>query len=248
MSGEGGDGKERRRMVRPPTAGETTGRSTPKRLKAAKKHSTSSQAWLERQLNDPYAAAARAQGYKSRAAFKLIELDDRLGLLKPGARVIDLGCAPGGWIQVALERHAGKVVGVDLLPIDPIGAAVILQDDFNDPECSDRLLEHLNGPPDLILSDMAPNTTGHRKTDHLRIIGLVESAADFAISTLPPGGSFVAKAFQGGETAGVIKLLKAHFGDVRHIKPKSSRTDSSEVYLVARGLKSTEEGLPQGGR
>ena len=245
MSGQGGDGGERRRMVRPPSGGEITGRSTPKRLKTAKKHSTSSQAWLERQINDPYAAAARAQGYRSRAAFKLIELDDRLHLLRKGFRIIDLGCAPGGWIQVALQRGAGAVVGVDLLAIEPIGAAVILQDDFNDPDCADRLLRHLDGPPDIILSDMAPNTTGHRKTDHLRIIGLVETAADFAIRTLRPGGVFVAKAFQGGETAGVIKLLKAHFAQVRHIKPKSSRTDSSEVYLVATGFRPTDEGLSQ---
>ncbi len=234
----------RRRMVRQPTAGETAGRNVPKRLKTAKRHTPSSQAWLERQINDPYAAAARAKGYRSRAAFKLIEIDDRLHILHRGVRVIDLGCAPGGWTQVAVERGAGVVVGVDLLPIEPIGTAIILQDDFNDPGCADRLMAQLGGPPDLMLSDMAPNTTGHRKTDHLRIIGLVEAAADFAIGVLKPGGTFVAKAFQGGETAGVIKLLKAHFADVRHIKPKASRTESSEVYLVATGFKGRDEGLP----
>ncbi len=228
-----GEDTGRKRMVRPPTAGEATGRSAPKRLKTAKQHSPSSQAWLERQINDPFAAKARAKGYRSRAAFKLIEVDDRHHVLRRGGRVIDLGCAPGGWIQVALERGASKVVGIDLLRIDPLPPAVILQGDFTETGCEDQLIEALGGPPDVVLSDMAPNTMGHRKTDHLRIIGLVETAADFAIRTLPPGGAFVSKAFQGGETAGVLKLLKAHFADVRHVKPKSSRADSSEVYLVA---------------
>ena len=229
--------RPRRRMVRTPTAGEETGRSQPKRLKTAKRHSASSQAWLERQINDPFAAKARAQGYRSRAAFKLIEIDERFHLLGRGARVIDLGCAPGGWIQVALERHAATVVGIDLLAIEPLPPAVILQGDFTDPGCDEALLAPLGGAPDLVLSDMAPNTMGHRQTDHLRIIGLVEAAADFAIATLKPGGAFVSKAFQGGETAGVIKLLRAHFADVRHIKPKSSRSESAEVYLVATGFK-----------
>ena len=227
----------RRRMVRLPTAGESAGRNVPKRLKTAKRHDASSQAWLERQINDPFAAEARAKGYRSRAAFKLIEIDDRVHLLKRGARVLDLGCAPGGWIQVANQRGAGAVAGVDLLPLDPLPPAIIVQGDFTEPGMGERLVELLGGAPDLVLSDMAPNTTGHRQTDHLRIIGLVEAAADFAIQVLKPGGAFVAKAFQGGETAEVLKLLKAHFGEVRHIKPKASRSESAEVYLVATGLR-----------
>ena len=227
----------RRRMTRLPTAGESAGRNVPKRLKTAKRHDASSQAWLERQINDPFAAEARAKGYRSRAAFKLTEIDDRLHLLKRGVRVLDLGCAPGGWIQVAIQRGAGAVVGVDLLAIDPLPPAIIVQGDFTEPGMGEKLAELLGGPPDVVLSDMAPNTTGHRQTDHLRIIGLVEAAADFAIEVLRPGGAYVAKAFQGGETAEVLKLLRAHFADVRHIKPKASRTESAEVYLVATGLK-----------
>ena len=226
----------RRRLVRLPTAGESAGRNVPKRLKTAKRHDASSQAWLERQINDPFAAEARAKGYRSRAAFKLIEIDDRLHLLKKGARVLDLGCAPGGWIQVANQRGASAVAGVDLLPLDPLPPAIIVQGDFTEPGMGERLVELLGGAPDMVLSDMAPNTTGHRQTDHLRIIGLVEAAAEFAIQVLKPGGAFVAKAFQGGETAEVLKLLKARFGEVRHIKPKASRSESAEVYLVAIGL------------
>ena len=223
-------------MVRPPDAGQASGRGSPKRLKTAKRHTASSQAWLERQINDPFAAEARARGYRSRAAFKLSEIDDRFHLLRKGARVLDLGCAPGGWIQVALERGAGVVAGVDLLPVEPLPPAIIVQGDFTEPGCGEALVERLGGAPDLVLSDMAPNTTGHRQTDHLRIIGLVEAAADFAISVLKPEGAFVAKAFQGGETASVLKLLRVHFADVRHVKPKASRAESSEVYLVATGF------------
>ncbi len=231
------EGAGRRRMVRPPTAGQASGRGAPKRLKAATQHSPSSQAWLERQLNDPFAAAARVHGYRSRAAFKLTELDDRFHLISKDARVIDLGCAPGGWVQVALERGAGSVVGVDLLSIDPIPPAQIIVSDFTYPGCGERLVGLLGGRPDIVLSDMAPNTMGHKQTDHLRIVALVEAAADFAIGVLPHGGAFVAKAFQGGETQSVLKLLKSRFTDVRHVKPKASRADSSEVYLVATGFK-----------
>ncbi len=231
------DEEGRRRMSRLPVAGQAAGRGVPKRLKTAKKHSPSSQAWLERQLNDPYAAEARARGYRSRAAFKLVEIEERLHLLRRGARVLDLGCAPGGWLQLAIERGVETIVGVDLLAIDPVPPAIIVQGDFTEPGMGERLVELLGGPPDLVLSDMAPNTMGHRQTDHLRIIGLVEAAADFAIGVLRPGGAFVAKAFQGGETAGVMKLLRAHFAEVRHIKPKSSRSESAEVYLVATDLR-----------
>jgi exopolyphosphatase / guanosine-5'-triphosphate,3'-diphosphate pyrophosphatase len=225
------------RMVRPPSGGDPAGRGFGARLKTADKRSLSSQQWLERQLNDPFVKAAHAKGYRSRAAFKLTEIDDRFHLLKRGARVIDLGCAPGGWLQVAVERGAGAVAGVDLLPVDPIAGAGIIQADFTDPGVGERLVEMIGGPPDLVLSDMAPNTSGHRQTDHLRIVGLIEAAADFAVRRLRPGGAFVAKAFQGGETAEAIRTLKASFADVRHVKPKASRADSAEVYLVATDLK-----------
>lgn len=227
----------RKRMVKPPTGGTEAGRSKPARLKTAKMRTPSQQAWLERQINDPFAAKARAHGYRSRAAYKLTEIDDRLRLLKPGARVVDLGVAPGGWTQVAIERGVTHVVGVDLLPVDPLPPAHILQMDFTDPACGPKLIELLGGPPDVVLSDMAPNTVGHRQTDHLRIIGLIEAAAEFAVQVLKPGGAFVAKAFQGGETGVLIGELKRHFAEVRNVKPKASRADSSEIYLVATGFK-----------
>jgi 23S rRNA (uridine2552-2'-O)-methyltransferase len=227
----------RKRMVRAPTGGLEGGRPAPKRLKTAKTRTPSSQAWLERQINDPFVAEARAKGYRSRAAFKLLEIDDRLRLIGRGARVVDLGCAPGGWLQVAVERGAGTVVGVDLLPTDPVPGALAFEQDFTDPACGPRLLEALGGPPDLVLSDMAPNTTGHRQTDHLRIVGLIEAAAAFAVDHLRPGGAFVTKAFQGGETGELLALLKHRFAAVRHVKPKASRAESSELYLVATGFK-----------
>jgi 23S rRNA (uridine2552-2'-O)-methyltransferase len=227
----------RKRMVRPPSGGLEEGRGKPARLKTAKDRTPSSQAWLERQINDPFAAKARAHGYRSRAAYKITEIDDRLRLLKPGARVVDLGLAPGGWTQVAIERGVKDIVGVDLLPVDPMPPAHILQMDFTDPACGPKLIELLGGRPDVVLSDMAPNTVGHRRTDHLRIMGLIEAAAEFAIEVLRPGGAFVAKAFQGGETSEVIAQLKRHFTEVKNLKPKASRADSSEVYLVATGFK-----------
>lgn len=228
----------KRRMVRPPTGGnDGVGRGKPARLKTAKGRRPSSQAWLERQINDPFSAEARAQGYRSRAAFKLSEIDDRFKLIRKGSKVIDLGCAPGGWVQIALQRGAGRVIGIDLLPVDPLPPAELVQMDFTDPAAGPLLMEMLGGQPDLVLSDMAPNTVGHRETDHLRIVGLIELAAAFAISVLKPGGSFVAKAFQGGETAQIIRDLKKHFAKVQHVKPKASRADSSEVFLVATGFR-----------
>jgi 23S rRNA (uridine2552-2'-O)-methyltransferase len=224
-------------MVKPPSGGEDAGRAKPVRLKTAKLRTPSSQAWLQRQLNDPFVAEARSKGYRSRAAFKLTEIDDRLRLLKPGVRVVDLGAAPGGWTQVALERGVTAVAGVDLLPVEPLPPAMILEMDFTDPACGPRLIELLGGPADVVLSDMAPNTVGHRQTDHLRIMGLIEAAADFAIEVLKPGGAFIAKAFQGGETGEVMGVLKQNFNDVRNFKPKASRSGSSEVYLVATGFK-----------
>ena len=231
------DPEERRRLVRPPTRGLEAGRGMGQRLKTAEDRSLSSQQWLERQLNDPYVKAAKAKGYRSRAAFKLSEIDDRHHLIRRGMRIVDLGCAPGGWIQVAVQRGASHVVGVDLLAVDPINGAEIILGDFTDPAMGPLLIETLGGAPDIVMSDMAPNTVGHRQTDHLRIVTLIEAAADFAIEVLKPGGTFVTKAFQGGETAEVLRTLKAAFDDVRHVKPKASRADSSEVYLLATAFR-----------
>jgi 23S rRNA (uridine2552-2'-O)-methyltransferase len=227
----------RRRMVRAPTRGGGAGRGESVRVKTAKRRTSSSQAWLARQLNDPFVAAAKAQGYRARAAFKLTEIDDRFHLLRPGVRVVDLGCAPGGWLQVAVQRKAGAVAGVDLLPVEPVAGAEILQMDFTDPACGPLLLERLGGAPDVVLSDMAPNTVGHRITDHLRIAALVEAAIDFAVASLKPGGAFVAKAFQGGQSEELLARLRRHFDQVRFVKPKASRQDSSELFLVAKGFK-----------
>jgi 23S rRNA (uridine2552-2'-O)-methyltransferase len=207
------------------------------RLRTARGRSTASQHWLARQLNDPYVAAAQAQGWRSRAAFKLIELDDRFHLLRPHARVLDLGAAPGGWSQVAVQRGAGQVIGLDLLPIDPVPGVSFLLGDFNDPTMPDRLAGLLGGPADVVLSDMAPNTTGHAATDHLRIMALAELALHFAMQVLVPGGSFVAKVFQGGSEREMLEPMKRHFAVVRHAKPPASRKESSELYVVATGFR-----------
>ncbi|ABQ31211.1 MULTISPECIES: RlmE family RNA methyltransferase [Acidiphilium] len=207
------------------------------RLKAARKHKPSSQKWLLRQLNDPYVAAAKERGFRSRAAFKLIELDEKFGLIGKGARVVDLGAAPGGWTQVALERGASRVVGIDLLDIDPIAGATLIKGDFQDESMETALAEILGGPADVVMSDMAPNTTGHTATDHLRIMGLAELALDFAFKHLAPGGAFVTKLFQGGAQGDMLNLLKRRFAQVRHAKPEASRKDSRELYLVATGYR-----------
>ncbi len=227
----------RKRMVRAPTRGGGAGRGESVRVKTAKRRTLSSQSWLQRQLNDPFVVMAKAQGYRARAAFKLTEIDDRFHVIKPGGRIVDLGCAPGGWLQVAVQRRAGAIAGVDLLPVEPVTGAFILEMDFTDPSCGPMLLDHLGGPPDLVLSDMAPNTVGHRITDHLRIAGLIEAAIEFAVASLRPGGSFVAKAFQGGQTDEIVHRLRQHFSQVRYCKPKASRQDSSELFLVATGFK-----------
>jgi 23S rRNA (uridine2552-2'-O)-methyltransferase len=224
----------RRRMVRAPGRGGDAGRGV--HVRAVRGKTASSKAWIERQLNDDFVRAAKAHGYRSRAAFKLAEIDDRFRLIRPGARVVDLGCSPGGWIQVALERRAGAVVGVDVLPTEPLPGAALLQMDLADPACAAALTDALGGPADVVLSDMAPNTTGHRTTDHLRIVGLIELAMEFAFAVLEPGGAFVAKAFQGGETADLIARLKGQFASVRNVKPRASRAESSEVYIVATGF------------
>jgi 23S rRNA (uridine2552-2'-O)-methyltransferase len=206
-------------------------------LRTARGRTAGSQRWLERQLNDPYVAAARAQGWRSRAAFKLIELDERFHLIAKGARVVDLGAAPGGWSQVAVLRGAGQVVGLDLLPIDAVAGATFLSGDFNDPDMPDRLQALLGGPADLVLSDLAPNTTGHGATDHIRIVALAELALDFAMRVLAPGGGFVAKVFQGGAERQLLTPMKRAFATVRHAKPAASRKESSELYVVATGYR-----------
>jgi 23S rRNA (uridine2552-2'-O)-methyltransferase len=206
-------------------------------VRTAKSRSPASARWLARQLNDPYVAAARQQGWRSRAAFKLLELDEKFKLLRKGVRVLDLGAAPGGWTQVAVKRGAASVLAVDLLPIEPIRGATIIQGDFTDPEMPARLTEALGGGADLVLSDMAPNTTGHAATDHIRIVGLAEMALDFAVQVLTPGGTFVAKVFQGGSEKQVLDVLKRHFAVVRHAKPPASRKESSELYVVAMGFR-----------
>jgi 23S rRNA (uridine2552-2'-O)-methyltransferase len=215
------------------------GRHLATRLKTAKGRSPQSQRWLERQLNDPYVQEARARGFRSRAAFKLEELDARFRLLKPGGRVVDLGAAPGGWTQVAVAKvgERGRVVALDLLPMDPVPGATLLQGDFQD-EAAERAVEAaLGGQADLVLSDMAPNTTGHGATDHLRIMALAELALDFALRVLAPGGAFVAKVFQGGSEKAFLETLKARFAGVRHAKPPASRKDSAELYVVATGFR-----------
>lgn len=202
-----------------------------------KKVKESSRNWLKRQLNDPYVARARAEGYRARAAFKLIELDEKFHFLKRGMRIIDLGAAPGGWAQVAVKRGC-KVVGVDLLPVDPMTGATFFEMDILSPETPGVLLAALGGAPELVLSDMAANTTGHTRTDQIRTGALAEAAAEFAIEHLAPGGAFVTKAFQGGLETGLLTQLKQAFATVKHAKPPASRAESSEVYVVAMGRKS----------
>jgi 23S rRNA (uridine2552-2'-O)-methyltransferase len=215
-----------------------SGRDPGERLKTAKKRTASSARWLSRQINDPYVKKAKAEGYRSRAAYKLAELDERFGLLKGVTRAVDLGIAPGGWSQVVRRRcPKAKVVGIDLLPTDPIEGVTIFQMDFMAAEAPAALEAALDGSPDLVLSDMAANTVGHKQTDHLRTMGLVETAADFAISALAPGGSFVAKVLAGGTDSELLALLKRHFSSVKHAKPPASRKDSSEWYVIAQGFK-----------
>ena len=218
-----------------------SGRDPGERLKTGKKRSASSARWLSRQINDPYVKRAAADGYRSRAAYKLAELDDRFGLLKSATRVVDLGIAPGGWSQVVRKRAPrAAIVGIDLLPTEPIEGVTIYEMDFMADEAPAALESALDGPPDLVLSDMAANTVGHKQTDHLRTMGLVETAADFAIQTLTPGGAFVAKVLAGGTDTDLLALLKRHFTSIKHAKPPASRKDSSEWYVIAQGFKGRE--------
>jgi 23S rRNA (uridine2552-2'-O)-methyltransferase len=213
------------------------------RVKTAKKRKVGSTIWLERQLNDPYVAKARAEGYRSRAAYKLKEIDAKHHLLRKGIRVVDLGAAPGGWSQVAAAATGSTdehplVVGIDYLDMDPITGVVLLKKDFNDEDAPQALIDAMGGhKADLVLSDMAAPTTGHRATDHIRVVQLVELAADFAINVLAPGGAFVAKVFQGGTEHELLAMLKRHFATTLHAKPPASRAESAETYLVAKGFR-----------
>jgi 23S rRNA (uridine2552-2'-O)-methyltransferase len=209
-------------------------------MRRARRRKPSSTQWLSRQLNDPYVAEAHRLGYRSRAAFKLIELDDRFHLLRPGRRVIDLGCAPGGWTQVAVERVGsgrGIVIGIDLAAIAPLPGATLLPGDVRDPDTLDVLRNALGGPVDVVLSDMAPATTGHAATDHLRIVALAEDALDLASQILKPGGAFVAKVFQGGAEGALLEALRRDFAHLRHAKPPASRAESAETYVIALGFR-----------
>lgn len=229
----------KRRWKGPARTGKgTSGRQMSERKVIAHRAKTeSSKRWLERQLQDPYVRKARDEGYRARAAYKLLEIDDKMDLFRRGQRVVDLGCAPGGWMQVALKKGASEVVGIDLLPVDPLEGAHIVQGDINVPEDVARMLEGLTGPPDLVLSDMAANTTGHKQTDHLRTVALVEMAVAFAMDHLAPGGAFCSKVFHGGATRDVLETLKRHFRTVKHIKPPASRAGSPEIFVVAKGFK-----------
>ena len=212
------------------------------RVKTARKRSLSSTLWLQRQLNDPYVAQAKRDGYRSRAAYKLLEIDERYHVLRPGQRVLDLGAAPGGWSQVAArkvgaEAGRGKVIGIDLLPIDPLGGVEFTVLDFLAPDAPERLKALAGGPVDVVLSDMAANTTGHKQTDHIRIVAMAELAIDFACEVLAPGGAFLAKVFQGGTEAELLRRLKTEFTAVHHVKPKASRAGSAELYVLATGFR-----------
>ena len=243
MAGGKGKGGGREHGGRSGDAGSRpTGRRATVRVKTARGRTVSSQRWLQRQLNDPYVAEAKKRGYRSRAAFKLLQLDDQFGFLKPGARVVDLGAAPGGWTQVAVERTraergAGVVVGIDLAPVEPIAGATVLAKDFYDDDAPAMLTDLLGGPADVVLSDMAAAATGDPQVDHLRIMALAEAAHDFARQVLKPGGAFVAKVLRGGTERTLLELLKRDFARVKHVKPDASRADSAEMYVVGTGFR-----------
>ncbi|MEP9375251.1 RlmE family RNA methyltransferase [Aquabacter sp. CN5-332] len=218
------------------------GRPLKVRVKTSRGRTTSQQKWLQRQLNDPYVARAKREGWRSRAAFKLIEMNEKVQLLRRGLRVVDLGAAPGGWSQVAakrigVEEGKGKIVAIDLLEMDPVPGVTFAQMDFLAEDAPQRLMEMLDGPADLVMSDMAANATGHRQTDHLKIVALVELAADFARQVLAPGGAFVAKVIQGGTEGTLLANLKRDFAQVKHLKPAASRADSAELYVLATGFR-----------
>jgi len=219
-----------------------TGRRATVRVKTARGRTVSSQRWLQRQLNDPYVDEAKKRGYRSRAAFKLLQIDDQFGILKPGARIVDLGAAPGGWTQVSVERvssgkNKGVVIGIDITPVEPIPGATVLAKDFYDDDAPAVLTELLGGPADVVMSDMAAAATGETQVDHMRIMGLAEAAHDFAREILKPGGAFVAKVLRGGTERTLLDRLKKDFAKVRHFKPEASRADSAEMYVVGTGFR-----------
>ena len=224
-----------------------SGRDLKVRVKSGKNRSLSSKLWLDRQLNDPYVTRAKREGYRSRAAYKLIEIDDKHRFLKPGARVVDLGAAPGGWSQIAAKRCGaaegkGRVVAIDLLALAPLPGVDFVRLDFLSPEAPAEVKSLLNGAADVVLSDMAANAVGHRKTDHLRIMGLAEAAAEFAREVLAPGGVFLCKVLQGGTETTLLAQLKRDFTVVKHLKPAASRSDSAELYLLASGFRGSAHG------
>lgn len=231
--------EEKRRWKKPANADKNTSgrRTNARKVIAHNAKSESSKKWLERQLSDPYVKKAKDAGYRARAAFKLLEIHEKTGLLKNAERVVDLGCAPGGWLQVLQERRVSQIVGIDLLPVEPIMGVHIIEGDVTNPADIEAMLAGLSGKPNLVLSDMAANTTGHRQTDHLRTVALVEMAAAFAVAHLEPGGTFCSKVFQGGTTGDVLLTLKKNFRTVKHIKPPSSRAGSPEIFVIASGFR-----------
>ena len=233
-------GKGKKTKNKKQTATQFTGRGMATRVKTAKGRKTSSTRWLQRQLNDPYVAEAQTRGYRSRAAFKLLELDDRFGFLSKGQKVVDLGAAPGGWTQVVHKRliqSAGTIVAVDQIEMETLAGVTVLQLDIFKEDAPELIQDALGGPADVVLSDMAPAATGHRSTDHFRIIGLCEAALDIAVNILNPGGTFIAKVWQGGTEHDLLALIKQSFEQVKHAKPPASRANSAEVYVVAQGFR-----------
>lgn len=230
------DGK--RRWKGPTGDKKSSGRRTGERkVIAYRAKSESSKKWIERQLSDPYVQKAQSDGYRARAAYKLIQLDDQMRLLRPGMRVVDLGCAPGGWLQVCVQRGIKELVAIDLLPVEPISGAFIVEGDVNEPDDVAEMLTGLSGPPDLVLSDMAANTTGHKQTDSLRTAALADMGLEFTLQHLAPGGAFCSKVFQGGATQDMMVILKKRFKTVKHIKPPASRAGSPELFVVAKGFR-----------
>ena len=222
------------------------------RVRGGKNRSVSSRQWLQRQLNDPYVARAKREGMRSRAAYKLMEIDDKARFLRKGARVVDLGAAPGGWSQIAAQRVAateqGRVVAIDILAMEPVPGVDFIALDFLDRTAPDKLKDMIGGPADVVLSDMAANATGHARTDHLKIMALVEAAAEFAGEVLAPGGTFLAKVLQGGTEAALLASLKRDYKSVKHVKPPASRTDSAELYLLATGFRGASAAASQPAR